>query len=50
MPHGLPCLTMQTVGVLKFWKFGFGEPVKYEAPGGTFAYEVAKIEPYDGTL
>lgn len=27
-----------------------GEGVKYEAPGGTFSYEVVKIEPYDGSL
>lgn len=27
-----------------------GEVVKYQAPGGVFAYEVVKIEPWDGSL
>lgn len=27
---------------------GVGEQVAYEAPGGTFSYEIAKIEPWDG--
>ena len=27
-----------------------GETVTYEAPGGTFSYQVAEIQPYDGTL